>query len=77
MKDEQSYNPWQRLAQSRKFWLLVVDAVISLVLHFCAAVKPEALDHVKFAVATLQPVFIVLITAIAVEDAALNLSNKS
>mgnify|MGYP000735800029 CR=1 FL=1 len=73
----ESYNPWQRLMQSRKFWLLMMDTVISLVLHFAAVVKPEALEHVKFAVATLQPVFIVLITAIAVEDAALNLSNRS
>lgn len=73
---EQKYNPWERLAQSRKFWLLIMDTVISLVLHFCAVVKPEALEHVKFAVATLQPVFIVLITAIAVEDAASNLANK-
>lgn len=75
--NERTYNPWERLAMSRKFWLLVMDTAISLVLHFVAVVKPEALDHVKFAVATLQPVFIVLITAIAVEDAALNLSNKS
>ena len=71
----EQYNPWERLKQSRKFWLLIMDASISLVLHFCAVVKPEALEHVKFAVATLQPVFIVLIAAIAVEDAA-GLVNK-
>lgn len=73
---EQKYNPWERLAQSRKFQLLILDTAISFVLHFCAVVKPEALEHVKFAVALLQPVFIALITAIAVEDAASNLANK-
>lgn len=66
----ETYNPWQRLMMSRKFWLLVGDTVVSLLLHLIGAVKPEALEHAKFAVLALQPVFVVIITAIAVEDAA-------
>lgn len=74
--NERTYNPWERLAASRKFWLLVMDTVISLVLHFVAVAKPEALEHVKFAILALQPVFVVIITSIAIEDAASNLANK-
>jgi len=74
--NERTYNPWERLAASRKFWLLVMDTTISLVLHFVAVAKPEALEHVKFAILALQPVFVVIITSIAIEDAAASIGSK-
>lgn len=62
-------NPFASLAHSRKFWLLYADVVGSLVLYF--AVKyaaPSVADDVKFVIAALQPVFLVLIGAIVAED---------
>lgn len=63
--------PFQLLIQSRKFWLLILDTVASLVLFFVAKyAAPNALEDVKFVIAALQPVFVMLIYAIAKEDAA-------
>lgn len=64
-------NPFQLLTQSRKFWLLVLDTAISLALFFTAKyAAPGALEDIKFVIAALQPVFVMLIYAIAHEDAA-------
>ena len=70
------YKPWERLTQSRKFWLLVLDSVVTIVLHFGAVIKPEILEHIKFLTLVLQPVFVMVILGITVEDAASNLANK-
>lgn len=74
----EQYNPWERLKQSRKFWLLVLDTTIALVLHFVAVAKPELLGHVQFIVEKLQAVFVMVILGITIEDAAksLGLLNK-
>ena len=64
-------NPAKSLIQSRKFWLMVVDLVVSLILFFGAKyLAPSVFDDVKFVVAAIQPVFITIIAAIAHEDAA-------
>lgn len=64
-------NPFQSLLISRKFWLLILDTVISLVLFFGAKyLSPSALEDVKVLVIALQPVFVTIIAAIAHEDAA-------
>ena len=63
-------NPLQGLLKSRKFWLLILDVVVSTVLFGVAAYAPQYQEVVKFAVATYQPVFVFLIVSIAVEDAA-------
>ena len=63
-------NPFSALLKSRKFWLLVLDVVVSTVLFGVAAYAPQAQEVVKFAVATYQPVFVFLIVSIAIEDAA-------
>jgi hypothetical protein len=60
------------LFKSRKFWLLVTDTVISMTLWFVNKNNPQALEDVKFLIAAIQPVFITIIGAIAVEDAALS-----
>ena len=63
-------SPFKLLLSSRKFWLLILDVVVSTVLFGVAQFAPQAEEIVKFAVVTYQPVFVSLIVSIAVEDAA-------
>jgi len=64
-------NPIQGLLRSRKFLLLCLDTVISLVLFFVSKyAAPELAEDIKFVIAAYQPVFVSLIVAISVEDAA-------
>jgi uncharacterized Tic20 family protein len=57
------------LLKSRKFWLLVLDVVISVSLHFVGQYgTPAAYDNIQFLIVTLQPVFVTIIGAIAYED---------
>jgi len=65
-----SPNPFNALLHSRKFWLLVLDTVVSLVLFFTGKYLPSAAEDVKFAILGLQPVVIAVILAVAWEDAA-------
>ena len=63
-------SPFKKLLGSRKFLLLVLDTVISIVLWVAASYMPGAEEAVKFLVTALQPVIIAVIIAIAWEDAA-------
>jgi len=55
----------------------MLDTVISLVLYFAARyLAPDIVGDIKFVIAALQPVVVVLINSIAKEDAA-RLSNPS
>jgi len=66
-------NPFQLFVRSRKFWLLVLDTVISLALFFVGKYGgPSAMEDVRFVILTLQPVIIALILSIAYEDGARN-----
>jgi len=56
--------PFLKLLYSRKFLVLVLDTVISVVLHYWGG------PDVEFLIAALQPVAIMLIYAIAKEDSA-------
>ncbi len=57
------------LWKSRKFWLLVVDVVVSSAAFFGARYfAPDAQEIVNFAILTLQPVFIAVITAYTVQN---------
>jgi hypothetical protein len=68
---EMTPNPFAALLHSRKFWLMVLDLLISLLTYFVTKyVNPEAGKDVLYVVAALQPVFIVIIGAIAYEDVA-------
>ncbi len=59
------------LFHSRKFWLLVLDTVISLVTLVGGWIlSPEQLDRVLAVIAILQPVFIAVIIGITREDVA-------
>ena len=56
--------PFLKLLYSRKFLVLILDTVISVVLYYCGG------PGVEFLIAALQPVVMMLIFAIAKEDAA-------
>ena len=68
-------NPFSSLLHSRKFWLLILDTVVSLILFFISKYVPGAAEDVKLVIGLLQPVFVSIIIAIAVEDASLNRAN--
>lgn len=59
-----------KLLQSRRFWLLVLDTVISITLHFVAG------EDVRFLITALQPLFIMLIIAYTVDDTVARLIAK-
>jgi hypothetical protein len=56
--------------KSRKFWLAVLDLVITLALYFTSKYAPMAAEDVKIVILAIQPVFVTLIAGIAAEDAA-------
>ncbi len=56
------------LLQSRRFWLGILDIVISAVLLVVGIQYPAALDLVKSLIGYLQPLIIVLIIALTVDD---------
>ena len=69
-------SPFKALWQSRKFWLLVLDVVIStLVLVLTQFVPKVTLDFALKLVAIYQPLFVFVITGIFVEDAAAKSAN--
>ena len=62
-------NPLQALLKSRKFLVLLLDTVVSLVLYFSAKyLAAGAVEDIKTVILALQPVVLVLIGAIAYED---------
>lgn len=66
-------SPLKALLRSRKFLLLVLDTVGSLILlltPLAFPMSPAQVDILKTVVLSLQPVFLMLIGAIAYEDAA-------
>lgn len=58
------------LFKSRKFWLMVLDLVISMALFFVSKYAPSAFEDTKFLIGAIQPLFVVVIGGIALEDAA-------
>ena len=63
-------NPFLGLLHSRKFWLAMLDLLIGMVTYFVARYAPQAGDDVKFVFASIQPVLLLVIGAIAYEDKA-------
>jgi hypothetical protein len=64
-------NPWGSLLRSRKFWVMLMDLVLSMTIYFVGKyAAPVLAEDVKFIVASIQPVFLFLIGAIAYEDKA-------
>ena len=62
--------PIQGLFQSRKFWLLILDTIVSMTVYFGGKYLQAGSEDIVFMVAALQPVFAVAINAIAKEDVA-------
>lgn len=59
----------ENLIKSRKFWTLMMDLVISLILYFGGKyMAPSVMEDVRFFIGAMQPVFLFLIAAIAYED---------
>ena len=57
------------LLRSRKFWILVLDVVVSSVLFFGAKyVAPAAFDDIKFIITVLQAPVLFLITAYTIQN---------
>ena len=62
-------SPVQALLKSRKFLVLALDTVVSLVLYFSVKyLAAGAVEDIKTVIVALQPVALVLIGAIAYED---------
>lgn len=59
------------LWQSRKFWTLLLDTVVSIAVYFVAAlVAPRYAEYSLFLIGALQPVVLAVIAGWAWEDAA-------
>ena len=57
------------LLRSRKFWILVMDVVVSCVLFFGAKyIAPAAFDDIKFIIGVLQAPVLFLIAAYTVQN---------
>jgi ABC-type transport system involved in cytochrome bd biosynthesis fused ATPase/permease subunit len=63
-------NPFQLLFRSRKFWLLVLDIVVSTITLLVSTYFQASGDFILKLIAIYQPLFVFMITAICVEDAA-------
>jgi hypothetical protein len=64
-------NPFKALLMSRKFWMTILDLVVSATIYFVGKyAAPQFAEDVKYIVAAIQPVFLVIIGSIAWEDAA-------
>lgn len=65
------------LLHSRKFWIMVVDVVISTATYFVGQyVSPEVGENIIWLIAAWQPVIYALIAGIATEDAAEKSANE-
>lgn len=65
-------NAFVSLSYSRKFWLMILDLLVSLILFFVGKyATPMTAEDIFFIIGALQPVFVALIGGIAVEDAAM------
>ena len=57
------------LLRSRKFWILVLDVIVSSVLFFGAKyIAPVAFEDVKFIIGVLQAPVLFLITAYTIQN---------
>jgi hypothetical protein len=63
------------LLKSRKFWIAILDVIISTTTFFVTKyVSPDFAENILWLIAAWQPVLIMLIAGIAIEDAAVKRS---
>ena len=59
------------ILHSRKFWLMIIDLVVSLATYFVTRyAAPEVAQDVLFLIGALQPVVIAVIASITVQNVA-------
>lgn len=59
------------LLKSRKFWLMVLDVIISTITFFVSKyISPDLAENILWVIGAWQPVIVAVIIGIAVEDAA-------
>ena len=75
MTEWNELSPGAKLLRSRKFLLLLLDTVISLVILFVGLYFQASVETITTVIGLLQPVFVMVIGAIAWEDVA-NANNK-
>lgn len=63
-------NPFSALFRSRKFWLAMLDALATTVALIIGTFYPSMVEFTKTLTIIWQPIFIILIGSIAVEDVA-------
>ena len=64
-------NPFLGLLHSRKFWLLILDTVVSFTTYFVTKyAAPEMSNDILYIIGGLQPMFLLVINSIAREDVA-------
>ena len=57
------------LLKSRRFWLLVLDTIVSISTYFVGKYAGLAAQDTLFLITALQPVFVALIISITIDDA--------
>lgn len=64
-------NPFASLVRSRKFWLMIMDMIVSLITYFGGRyLTPATNADMIFLIGAFQPVIIAVILGIAYEDGA-------
>ncbi len=62
-----------KLLKSRKFWIMVVDVMLSTITYFVAHyVSQQAGENIIWLIGSWQPVIYAVINGIATEDAAIS-----
>jgi hypothetical protein len=57
--------------KSRKFWIMVCDTVVSLVTYFVGRyLNPASVKDILFLIGALQPVILLVIASITVQNVA-------
>ena len=63
-------NPFAGLVRSRKFWLMVLDVLVSASTYFIGKYAGADGQDMLFVIGLLQPVFVTVIASVTVEDNA-------
>jgi len=63
-------NPIKVLFDSRKFLLLIFDVVSSLAIYFVGKYAGAAVEDLKFVVLVIQPLWLLVVGAIAAQNIA-------
>lgn len=65
------------LIESRRFWVLILDTIVSTALYFVGKYAVGAIDDLKFVTLALQPVFLLVIYGFTKDNEALIQSGKA